>query len=162
MPTVSTQLKERYGNNFELRNLRRMMQFAEQFTNLKIVVPLSRQLSWSHFVELLPLKTIESKLFYAQNASNNLYGIRELRRQLALKAYERANIADTKIIESTKIPFNTFKDPYILDFSITKKFNIDSLILYTAILVANMHNICDKKRSNKEHKSLKIKHLSLH
>ena len=45
--TVSTQLKERYGNNFELRNLRRMMQFAEQFTDLQIIVPLSRQLSWS-------------------------------------------------------------------------------------------------------------------
>ncbi len=42
--TVSTQLKERYGNNFELRNLRRMMQFAEQFTDLQIVVPLSRQM----------------------------------------------------------------------------------------------------------------------
>lgn len=29
--TVSTQLKERFGKNFELRNVRRMMQFAEQF-----------------------------------------------------------------------------------------------------------------------------------
>jgi predicted nuclease of restriction endonuclease-like (RecB) superfamily len=113
--TLSTQLKERYGNNFELRNLRRMMQFAEQFSDSQIVVPLSRQLSWSHFVELLPLKSIEAKLFYAQNASNNLYGIRELRRQIALKAFERTNIADAQIIEPTHIPFNTFKDPYILD-----------------------------------------------
>ncbi|QBN18145.1 PDDEXK nuclease domain-containing protein [Flavobacterium nackdongense] len=113
--TVSTQLKERYGKNFELRNLRRMMQFAEQFTDFQIVVPLSRQLSWSHFVELLPLKTIEAKLFYAQNASNNLFGIRELRRQIALKTFERTNIADAQIVEATQIPFNTFKDPYILD-----------------------------------------------
>ena len=50
--TLSTQLKERYGNNFELRNLRRMMQFAEQFSDAQIVAPLARQLSWSHFVEL--------------------------------------------------------------------------------------------------------------
>lgn len=113
--TVSTQLKERYGSNFELRNLRRMMQFAEQFTDSQIVVTLSRQLSWSHFVELLPLKTIEAKLFYAQNAATNLFGIRELRRQIALKAFERTSIADAQIIESTQIPFNTFKDPYILD-----------------------------------------------
>ncbi|WP_396168808.1 YhcG family protein [Flavobacterium sp.] len=113
--TVSTQLKERYGKNFELRNLRRMMQFAEQFTDFQIVVPLSRQLSWSHFVELLPLKTIEAKLFYAQNASNNLFGIRELRRQIALKTFERTSIADAQIVEATQIPFNTFKDPYILD-----------------------------------------------
>ncbi len=76
--TLSTQLKERYGNNFELRNLRRMMQFAEQFSDAQIVAPLARQLSWSHFVELLPLKIIEAKIFYSQNASNNLYGKREL------------------------------------------------------------------------------------
>ena len=113
--TLSTQLKEQYGNNFELRNLRRMMQFAEQFTDPQIVVPLSRQLSWSHFVELLPLKTIEAKLFYARNAADNLFGIRELRRQIDLKAYERTSIADAQITESTQIPFNTFKDPYILD-----------------------------------------------
>jgi predicted nuclease of restriction endonuclease-like (RecB) superfamily len=78
-------------------------------------VPLSRQLSWSHFVELLPLKTIEAKLFYAQNASNNLFGIRELRRQIDLKTFERTSIADAQIVEATQIPFNTFKDPYILD-----------------------------------------------
>jgi predicted nuclease of restriction endonuclease-like (RecB) superfamily len=113
--TLSTQLKKRYGNNFELRNLRRMMQFAEQFVDYQIVVTFSRQLSWSHFVELLPLKTMEAKLFYAQNASSNLLGIRELRRQISLKAFERTSIADAQIIETTKIPLNTFKDPYILD-----------------------------------------------
>ncbi len=54
--TLSTQLKSNYGRNFEERNLRRMLQFAEQFSEYEIVVPLARQLTWSHFVELLPLK----------------------------------------------------------------------------------------------------------
>ena len=47
--TVSTQLREKYGSNFEEKNLRRMLQFAEQFSELSIVVTVSRQLSWSHF-----------------------------------------------------------------------------------------------------------------
>jgi predicted nuclease of restriction endonuclease-like (RecB) superfamily len=115
VPTVSAQLENKYGRNFTEKNVRRMIRFAEQFTDSQIVVTLARQLSWSHFVELLPLKTMEAKLFYAQNASNNLFGIRELRRQIALKAFERTNIADAQIIEPTPIPFNTFKDPYILD-----------------------------------------------
>jgi predicted nuclease of restriction endonuclease-like (RecB) superfamily len=115
VPTVSAQLEKKYGRNFTEKNVRRMIRFAEQFTDFQIVVKLSRELSWSHFVELLPLKTIESKLFYAQNASENLFGIRELRRQIALKAFERANIADAQIVQSSQIPFNTFKDPYILD-----------------------------------------------
>lgn len=115
VPTLSAQLENKYGRNFTEKNVRRMLRFAEQFSDFKIVVPLSRQLSWSHFVELLPLKTIEAKLFYGQNASNHLFSIRELRRQIALKAFERTNIADAQIIESTNIPFNTFKDPYIID-----------------------------------------------
>jgi predicted nuclease of restriction endonuclease-like (RecB) superfamily len=115
VPTVSAQLEKKYGRNFTEKNVRRMIRFADQFTDFQVVVSLSRELSWSHFVELLPLKTIESKLFYAQNASNNLFGIRELRRQIALKAFERSSIADAQIVESSQIPFNTFKDPYILD-----------------------------------------------
>jgi predicted nuclease of restriction endonuclease-like (RecB) superfamily len=113
--TVSTQLKNKYGKNFELRNVRRMMQFSEQFTAIEVVVSLSQTLSWSHFVELLPLKSMEAKLFYAQTSAENVYGIRELRKQIASKAFERTKIANAQIIKSEIIPFNTFKDPYILD-----------------------------------------------
>lgn len=37
--TVSTQLKVQYGRNFEERNLRRMMQFAEQFPDIESILP---------------------------------------------------------------------------------------------------------------------------
>lgn len=46
VPTLSAQLKDKYGKNFELRNVQRMMQFAEQFTDAKIVSTLSTQLTW--------------------------------------------------------------------------------------------------------------------
>ncbi len=115
VPTLSAQLENKYGRNFEVKNLRRMMQFAEQFTDFQIVVTLSRQLSWSHYLAILPIKTHEAKVFYANQVGNSFMSVRELRRQIALKAFERTNIADAQIIESTHIPFNTFKDPYILD-----------------------------------------------
>ena len=44
---LATQLTEKYGRSFEARNLRRMMQFAEQFCDFEIVSPLATQLSWS-------------------------------------------------------------------------------------------------------------------
>ena len=47
VPTVSAQLENKYDKNFELRNVRRMMQFAEQFTATEVVVSLSQTLSWS-------------------------------------------------------------------------------------------------------------------
>jgi hypothetical protein len=43
-----------------------MLQFAKQFPGEEIVGPLARQLSWSHFLLLLPLKSQEAQLFYAQ------------------------------------------------------------------------------------------------
>ena len=77
--TVSTQLKNQYGKNFEMRNLRRMMQFATQFTDLNILISLSSYLSWSHFVELLPLKSQEARLFYTRLAVDGTIGTRDLR-----------------------------------------------------------------------------------
>ena len=76
--TVSLQLVDKYGKSFELRNLRRMMQFAEIFPDLDIVSPLATQLSWSHFLVLFPLKSNESRIFYAQNAIEANWGKREL------------------------------------------------------------------------------------
>lgn len=116
MSTVSTYLSKKYGSNFELRNLRRMIQFAEQFNDAEIVSTLSSQLSWSHFIELLPLKKTEAKLFYAHKVAETNWGVRELRKQKDNKLYERMLVANNQLpskIEETK---NIFKDPYLLDF----------------------------------------------
>ncbi|MDR0477621.1 MAG: DUF1016 N-terminal domain-containing protein [Desulfobulbaceae bacterium] len=64
--SLATQLQEKFGRTFEEKNLRRMLQFAKQFPGEEIVGPLARQLSWSHFLLLLPLKSQEAQLFYAQ------------------------------------------------------------------------------------------------
>src|SRR3954468_23874808 len=53
--TVSRQLSADYGRGFAEKSLRRMIQFARVFPEREIVAALSRQLGWSHFVELLPL-----------------------------------------------------------------------------------------------------------
>jgi len=112
---LSAQLVVKYGKSFEVHNLRKMMRFAEKFNNFEIVTKLSAQLSWSHFVEMLPIKTDEARLFYANDAQQRHYGVIELRRQISRKAYERREIADTRITKESMIPFNMFKDPYFLD-----------------------------------------------
>ena len=61
--TLSSHLVTRYGNSFEERNLRRMIQFTQQFPEIKIVATVSSQLSWSHFIELFALKKEEEKPF---------------------------------------------------------------------------------------------------
>jgi len=113
---LAEKLSNKYGRSFEIKNLRRMMQFAEQFPDQKIVVPLARQLSWSHIIILLPLKTLNEKLFYAQLVNKEGFGKRELRISIDKKTYERTKIANAQISKKSKIPPDTFKDPYMFDF----------------------------------------------
>jgi len=92
--TPARQLTEKYGKNFERTNLTRMMKFAEQFSNLEIVAPLAQQLSWSHFRELIPVKSEEARLFYANEAAERHWGKRELRQSIERKEFERTEIAN--------------------------------------------------------------------
>lgn len=114
--TLSEKLMTRYGRSFEEKNLRRMLQFSEQFQDFLIVVTLSRQLSWSHFLVLLPIKQAEAKQYYANLSSVEYWGVRDLRKQIASKAFERNEIANTQLSTFKPELLNTFKDPYILDF----------------------------------------------
>lgn len=113
---IAIRLEEKYGRNFTEKNIRRMMQFAQEFPDFQIVVPLARQLSWSHFLILIPLKTAEARMFYAQLAIDERLGKRDLRKQIATKTFERTQIANLQVQQSEIIPVNTFKDPYLLDF----------------------------------------------
>jgi len=112
---LATQLTEKYGRSFEIRNLRRMMQFAGQFSDFEIVSLSATQLSWSHIVEILPLKTQEAKIFYLNEAARGLITRDELRELIYRKAYERKEIANSQITDAARIPFNAFKDPYLFD-----------------------------------------------
>ena len=113
--SLAQQLQEKYGSSFEYSNLRRMMQFAARFPEIEIVVPLAQQLSWSHFIALLPLKSDEMFMYYARDAVQRKLGKRELRRQISRKAYERREISNAELTQQSAVPFNVFKDPYLLD-----------------------------------------------
>ena len=93
-----------------------MLQFAEFFPDFEKVVTLSRHLSWSHFLTLLPLKTEEQRLFYALRATQEQMSVRELRKQIQQKTFERTAIADSQLPETTHHLSGNFKDPYLLDF----------------------------------------------
>lgn len=114
--TLSRQLVEAFGSNFEEKNLRRMMQFAEVFPDIEIVGTLSRQLSWSHFLVLIPIKKNEARIFYAEMNSKEKWTVRELRRQIENKIFEWKTLASLQAHESVSISDMVFKDPYFLDF----------------------------------------------
>jgi hypothetical protein len=86
---LSAKLIAKYGKSFSERNLYRMMLFASRFSNEEILLTFSAILSWSHIIELLPLKTDEARLYYADDVNKRDLSVQELRRQISRKAFER-------------------------------------------------------------------------
>lgn len=114
--SLGRQLVERYGRSYEEKNLRRMIQFAQEFPDESIVVSLGRQLSWTHFRALLPLKSPEARAFYVQETMAQGLSVRGLRHLISRKAFERREIANAQVLDEPAIPRDVFRDPYLLDF----------------------------------------------
>jgi len=114
--TLSNQLANKYGNSFKEKNVRRMMQFAEIYPDFEIVVSLTRQLSWTHLVNILPVKKAVAREYYMNMARDEKWSTRHTRKQIQLKAYERREIANAQLPADQKDLQYTFKDPYFLDF----------------------------------------------
>lgn len=114
---IADELVLQYGKSFEARNLRRMMQFAEVFPELEIVSPVVSKLSWTHFTILMSLPDAAARRFYIRESAENCWSKRELLRQIERKAFERSEIADTKLsLAGSECLAGNFKDPYFLDF----------------------------------------------
>ncbi|GJI88603.1 MULTISPECIES: PDDEXK nuclease domain-containing protein [Duganella] len=118
MQGLGEKLAREFGRGFEVKNLRRMVQFVQAFPDVEIVASLMRQLSWTHFLQLLPVKVEAARWYYAQQCVVECWSVRELRRQIERKGFERSELADTPMppVSGEVISSAIFKDPYFLDF----------------------------------------------
>ncbi|MDP3560406.1 MAG: DUF1016 N-terminal domain-containing protein [Legionellaceae bacterium] len=116
-----------YGRSFEEKNLRRMIQFAEMFPDEKIVAALRRQLSWTHFKSLIPLKDPLKRDFYTEMCRIERWTTRTLETQIQSMLFERTALSkkpEELIRHEIEVLQNSdqlstdliLKDPYILDF----------------------------------------------
>jgi len=125
--TVSQELTRDFGNGFSAKNLHHMLKFAESFRNPEIVSTLSRQLSWSHFKEIIYFKEPLQREFYAEMCRVEHWSVRTLRQKISSMLYERTALSkqpeEVAQAEIAKLraddqftPALVFKDPYVLDF----------------------------------------------
>jgi predicted nuclease of restriction endonuclease-like (RecB) superfamily len=125
--TLSRQLVPEFGRGFEEKNLRRMVQFAEVFPDPEIVATLRRQLGWSHFKEIIPLKNDLQRDFYAEMCRMGRWSVRTLRQKIDGMLYERSALSkkpdrlirqelDALRAEDRLTPDLVFQDPYLLGF----------------------------------------------
>ena len=124
---LARQLSSDYGRGFAEKNLRHMLRFVEAFPDEAIVSTLSRQLAWSHFLEIIYLSDALARDFYAQMCAQERWSVRRLRERkdtqlfertalskqpAALLAQELATLRQTGEVK----PALVLKDPYVLDF----------------------------------------------
>ncbi len=125
--TLSRQLQAEFGNGFSRPNLFRMVRFAEAFPTPEIVSTLSRQLSWSHFVEIIPLDDPLKRDFYAEMCRLERWSVRTLRDKLGGMLFERTALSKkpeelvkqelARLRDEDRLtPDLVFRDPYLLDF----------------------------------------------
>lgn len=142
--TLSRQLIDEYGSGFSSKNLRHMMRFAYVFPDEQIVSTLWRQLSWSHFKEIIYIKNKLKCDFYAEMCRVEQWSVRTLRKKIDSMLFERTAIsrkpkklAEKELVDlrvDNKVsPDLVFRDPYVLDF-LNLKDTYSEFDLETAIL----------------------------
>jgi len=125
--SLGAQLTVEFGPGFAEKNLRRMTQFAEVFPDERIVVTLSRQLGWSHFIAIIPRKDPLQRDFYAEMCRVERWSVRTLRKKIGTLLFERTalsrkpeELARKELAalrdEDKLTPDLVFRDPYMLDF----------------------------------------------
>lgn len=124
---ISKRLVNEYGTGFDKTAISRMVKFYQEFPDVIKVATLSQQLTWSHFVEILPIHDELKRDFYAVMCKNENWSVRTLRARKQSMLYERTAISKkseetikneiAKLRDERKMSLDMFyRDPYILDF----------------------------------------------
>ena len=109
----SDKLTKEFGKGFTFTSLTRMKKF---FFLIEKLATLSQQLSYGHYVELLPIKKIEKIKYYITICEQNNLSVRQLREHIKNKEYERLDEqTKLKLIKDEKLEVqDTIKNPIII------------------------------------------------
>ena len=111
-----------YGNTYSKRNLDYYKKFYLTFPDFEIVNTCVHNLDWSHFRRVLSVVNPDARLWYLENASKNMWSVRELDRNISTQYFERRlaaqlapNVEDLPAI-ADKEPLEYIKNPMVAEF----------------------------------------------
>ena len=109
----SRKLTKELGKGYTFTSLTRMKKFY--LLNQKVAT-MSQQLTYGHYVELLPLKDIEAIRYYIMVTEKQRLSIRELRQRIKNKEYERLDDSTKqKLINKEELTIQEIiKNPIII------------------------------------------------
>jgi predicted nuclease of restriction endonuclease-like (RecB) superfamily len=124
---LAEQLTALYGAGFSRPQLFHMIRLAEVFPEEEIVSTVSRQLGWSHLLEVIYLDDPLRREFYVELCRVERWSVRTLRAKVQSMLFERTALSRkpdelahqeiAKLRETDQLtPDLIFRDPYVLDF----------------------------------------------
>lgn len=130
-------LSEKYGKGYNSRTLERMRKL---YITYPISSSLRPELTWTHYRTVLPIKNENERNYYINQVILNNLSVRDLRREIKNKAFDRLSYADKnsiKIISDTKETSlsikDMIKDPIILKSTISPK-EINERVIHKYII----------------------------
>ncbi|MBL7087140.1 MAG: DUF1016 family protein [Candidatus Cloacimonetes bacterium] len=125
--SLTALLVPKYGRGYSSRNLWNMIRLYDNYQNLQSLLGEFKGLSWTHIINLLPIKDELKREFYATLCLKEKWSTRTLQNRISSLLYER--IALSRLPEKTiemqlkelkeedkMTPELVFRDPYVLDF----------------------------------------------
>lgn len=119
---LAEELMPIYGNSYSKRNLDYYKKFYLLFPDVEIVNTRVHNLEWSHIRRVLSVTRSEARLWYLENASQNMWSVRELDRNISTQYFERrlaaqlpANMEDLSQ-PSEQDPLEYIKNPMVAEF----------------------------------------------
>ena len=110
LKNLSKKLSLEFGKGFDESNLRNMRSF---YITFPIRDTLCHELSWSHYRLLLRQEVEQKRTYYLNEAVENNWNVRDLKRQINSLAFERVLKHKKTPIENIQ---SVLKDPYIFEF----------------------------------------------
>jgi len=119
---LADKLMPMYGCNYSKRNLDYYRQFYLCFNDYEIVNTRVHNLKWSHFKRLLSVDDPKARLWYAEEASSQMWGVRTLSRNIETQYYGRrmACYREDKALPTPQMeredPLEYIKNPVVAEF----------------------------------------------
>lgn len=124
--SLAQDLVRDFGKGFSYSSLTRMARFAERFPDERILVSLIQELTWTHFLALLPIKDDLALEFYSEMCRAERWSVRTLRQKIGGMLFERTALSknpdemvrlELSSLRAGRVtPEMVFRDPYLLDF----------------------------------------------
>lgn len=118
----SQKLMLEVGKKYNRSTLFRMKQFYVVFSDIN-VAPMARHLSWSHYIELLPIKDKNKMLYYLNISLQQKLSRNELRKRIKNNEYERIDLKTKNKMINKEV--QSVKDFVLNPIIIRNKFNYE-------------------------------------